>query len=517
MAAACVGSHAFAHAVLVDSVPADGSAVASSPTQIELRFNEEVVVLAVEVVDASTVVQQPGAVPIREGEHVRLPLTAPLADGGYLVKYRVTSADSHVIDGAIAFAVGHAAIPARATRAGSHWTAWFTATRALRDIAILLVAGLGLYLAIVGPFPFAARWSAVAAVAAGITSIVALGLQGFELAGARSKLFDPGSFRIIPPAIAIATAATIVASAVIALASRAPARSLHRAMLVSCPLLMAVAHVAVGHAMTSSSPRAAFVVLTAHVLGAAFWLGSLAALLYLLVRAPTDRGIAALRRFSRIAIVAVPVFIAAGVAGAFLEVPSITALISSVYGQLLMAKAALVVPLIALAGANRNILLPALARGESSARGRLAKTIVVELAVVLGIVGIAAQLGRTPPPRAHPVADLVERRLVSGNLEAAIAVRRAGSEHTVEVEVTRAGTTDRVDVPEMTIEFSNAAAGVTGIQRPMSRMAPGVYRWRGVAMPVPGTWSIAVHALVDDFTRTTFRFDVALPGNAHHR
>jgi copper transport protein len=505
LAAACVGSHAFAHAVLVDSIPADGSVLGTPPSQIELRFNEEVTVLAVEVVDAANTVRQPGAFPVREGERVRLPLLAPLADGGYLVKYRVTSADSHVVEGAIAFAVGHAAVPAIAPPVTSRHALLFTAMRALRDIAVLLVAGLGLYLAMAGGFPRAARWSAAAAMAAGATSIVGLGVQGLELDGVGA----------IPPAAATTTAITVIASAVIAFASRTPNRTLHRALLASCPLLLAIAHVAVGHAMTSGSPRAAFIVLTAHVLGAAFWLGSLVALLYLLARNATGEAIVALRRFSRFAIVAVPVFVAAGVVGAFLEVSSIASLTSSPYGQLLLAKAALLVPLVVLAGANRNVLLPAFERGRSSARGRLATSIVVELVVALAIVVIAAQLGRTPPPRAHPVADLVERRLVSGDLEASIALRRAVAEHTVEVTLTRAGSKAVVDVPEVTIEFSSA--GVSAIQRPMSRVAPGVYRWRGVAMPVPGTWSVAVHALVDDFTRTTFRFEVTVQNGAHHR
>src|SRR5690554_2080216 len=99
---------ARAHAVLLETVPTDGAILADSPDEILLRFNEPVRPIAVQVLDRSgRTVAAPEHIHAADGT-LRIALPAPLPDGGYVVSYRVASADAHPVAGAFLFTVGSA-------------------------------------------------------------------------------------------------------------------------------------------------------------------------------------------------------------------------------------------------------------------------------------------------------------------------------------------------------------------------------------------------------------------------
>jgi copper transport protein len=85
-----------AHAVLLDSAPADGATLAAPPGEIRLTFNEPVAPVAIKLLDAA------GAAVAGIGVEavdrtVTLRLGAELPAGTYIVSYRVTSEDSHAV------------------------------------------------------------------------------------------------------------------------------------------------------------------------------------------------------------------------------------------------------------------------------------------------------------------------------------------------------------------------------------------------------------------------------------
>lgn len=104
---------ASAHAVLESSSPASGSALAvgSPPRAVVLRFDEAVgaALGGVRVLSASGArvdlnrVSHPGG---NESE-VTAPLRGDLAEGSYLVLWRVVSDDSHPVSGSFTFSYGH--------------------------------------------------------------------------------------------------------------------------------------------------------------------------------------------------------------------------------------------------------------------------------------------------------------------------------------------------------------------------------------------------------------------------
>jgi copper transport protein len=98
---------ASAHATLVSTDPGEGARLDSSPDEVTLEFTEGVSLGAgyARVVTADGERVDTGTASV-DGNVVTIPLRGDLPDDGYLVTYRVVSADSHPISGAFSFVVG---------------------------------------------------------------------------------------------------------------------------------------------------------------------------------------------------------------------------------------------------------------------------------------------------------------------------------------------------------------------------------------------------------------------------
>ena len=101
---------AFAHATLESTNPPSGGVVAASPGQVELHFDEQVAIQAnsVEVFNSGSKRVDSGGTRHVPGDSHSVEVAVPktLANGGYVVTWRVISADSHPVHGAFTFSVG---------------------------------------------------------------------------------------------------------------------------------------------------------------------------------------------------------------------------------------------------------------------------------------------------------------------------------------------------------------------------------------------------------------------------
>lgn len=101
---------AFAHAALESTTPAKGAVVAQSTNKVVMQFGEELLVLegkspnSIIVSDSHGKKVSTGRVAI-SGTKISIALKAPLNPGKYTVKYRVVSADGHVVSGSYSFIV----------------------------------------------------------------------------------------------------------------------------------------------------------------------------------------------------------------------------------------------------------------------------------------------------------------------------------------------------------------------------------------------------------------------------
>lgn len=99
---------AHAHAQLLRSVPPARAVVSQAPARVELRFSDEVELAfsTFAVVDgAGTRVDLDDAARHPDDPHLVSLGLEPLSPGTYRVRYRVLSADGHVVDGEYRFTV----------------------------------------------------------------------------------------------------------------------------------------------------------------------------------------------------------------------------------------------------------------------------------------------------------------------------------------------------------------------------------------------------------------------------
>ncbi|QTD99507.1 copper resistance CopC/CopD family protein [Streptomyces cyanogenus] len=366
---------ASAHAALRSTDPADGSVLPSAPRHVTLTFTESVGLL-----NDSFRIYDPGNRRITTGpadhapgrsDTARVGLPARLATGTYTVAWRVVSADSHPVSGALTFSVGkRTAAPAapptdraedRAT------TALHTIARYLAYLSLALLLGVAAFVAYCRP-PATAhlRTPVLAAAAALLVSSAALYLlrAPYEEAAAPTTAFSlsalthtattrPGRLLLLRLAL------LLLAAAVVTVLRKRPTRLPRRAGLAAATVLavaLSLTWSASDHASAGIQVPAAIVSSTLHLLAMAAWLGGLAALLWTLRRIPEPAGLPASvpARFSRLAFVSVTVLVVTGVYQSWRGLGSWQALTDTTYGRTLLAKLAAVIALLLAAACSRT-------------------------------------------------------------------------------------------------------------------------------------------------------------------
>ena len=154
------------------------------------------------------------------------------------------------------------------------------------------------------------------------------------------------------------------------------------------------------------TPRATAAVLVdaIHLVATGVWVGALGALALLLRAArrgddpdAVSYAVRGAHRFSHAALVAMLLLIATGVMNARAQVETLPALMGTTHGRLLLAKLAVLVPILALAIVNRRRVLPALA--TPNALSRLAAFVTLEFVLALVLIAFAAGMTLTTPAR----------------------------------------------------------------------------------------------------------------------
>lgn len=142
-----------------------------------------------------------------------------------------------------------------------------------------------------------------------------------------------------------------------------------------------------------------------HLLAAGAWLGSLAPLFIAVGALAPDQGARAARRFSPLGMLCVAILAGAALAQGWILIGGLPGLVGTDYGRVALVKLALLLVLLALAGANRFRHAPAM-HGPvgADAKRRLRRSIAVETGVGLAAV-LAASLLADLPPAAHQQPD----------------------------------------------------------------------------------------------------------------
>jgi copper transport protein len=515
---------ASAHAILQKSTPSNNSVARTSPSTVSLQFNE-----AIETAFGSIRVFDCGGSRVDSGKIVRptkssvaVKVDRKLGPGTYTVTWRVISADSHPVAGAFVFNVGKASASGTCeqvfnAKTPGAVTTLFKFTRGLDFALILLVVGGAIALIAVlrsAAVELRARLYRILAglafglVFAGALCIVLQGAVagGFGLSEAFRwdtvhSVLETRFGRAFLWQIGIA----VVVGALALLASRS--RRLEPLPLLGLLLLPTVS--AAGHARTSGS--IAFVADLVHLTAASCWVGGLAFTVLALMLAGADRWPLAARavpRFSMLAVGSVVALIAAGSLRGYEEVKAFHGLWDTTYGQLLLAKIALVLPLLALGAYNNRYAVPKLKREACSAveQRRFLRTAGAELVIMAVIVGVTAVLVTEPPAKAsiQASAKYATDTVPLGPLEVNYIVEPAKTgPNTIHLYFfkPKSGFPASVDDAKLSATLPDRNLGPLRI--PLQRIVPSHYTTSSGVFPEPGDWQVTMEVRKGAFNSYT--------------
>ncbi|MQA32333.1 copper resistance CopC/CopD family protein [Modestobacter roseus] len=531
---------AAAHATIVSTSPADGARLDAVPDAVTLQFDEPVSLGAgyARVLGADGERADTGAAEVGD-DTVTVPLRDGLPESGYLVTYRVVSADSHPVSGAFSFVVGDGellAVDAAITDADVHpvVAAALPAARWLGYLGLALGVGIPLTLAVCWPggwaVPLLRRLTLAGLGAVAVGALLGVLLQGPYAAGAGpGSLLDPD---LLGATLGSTYGLTLLARLLLAAAlagllaagwraGRPPARGLLvGAGVLAAVLVVAVA--AVGHPVAGPLPGLAVPVAAVHAAAMAGWLGGLTALFAGALRRREDAAervgelALALPRWSRLAAGLIAALVVTGVLQSVREVGTLSALLTTTYGWLLVVKLVLVLGVLVAALVSRDWVQQRLgdrrrdrvatAGSPAEHLGVLRRSVLLELAGAAAVLALSAALVGTPPARAA-VADPVEVTLplqsatgTDGTVQVTLAPASPGPASLHVYLYDDAGTL--IQPQQITVSLTEPQQEIGPLDVELAGAGPGHYIGDPV-LPTAGTWTLTVTVRLDEFTART--------------
>jgi copper transport protein len=532
---------ASAHAVLLGTQPQSLSTVKTSPREVSFEFNQAVgFTLGAVAVYNGTGSEVDNGVISHPGGNERwlgVGLPAHLPDGTYTARYRVISADTHIVYGGLVFNIGHASRSALTVagligkdRAGPVTNVAFGVVRGLDYLSIALVVGGLVFLLWLTPAALAGGayerrvWRLIGAgLALGVlVGVLGIALQGAEAAGL--SLWASLKWSIVSNVLSsrfgwvwgVRAAVFALSLAGLGLRNR---RAFKLWLGAACAYAIATPALA-GHASIQSPVWAFFPADVAHVLAASVWVGGIACIVFALplatrAVAPGERTamlVEVLGRFSPVALAAVAVLAVTGVVQAYIDIRSLNALTHTTYGELVLLKTGLLGLLIGLGAINRERVLPTLRRlveaGSTpgaagvllrrSTRGEVAAMACV-FAVTAGLVAFA------PPIDAASGPFAVNVRLGPAELEAYITPAQVGvnAMHLYLIDA-RTGA-PFTQTKQFTVTATLASKGIGPLPETAYVSGPGHWTITDAVLSPAGTWEVAITdrvSLFDEYSVT---------------
>jgi copper transport protein len=518
-------SPASAHATLQGTEPAADQLLEAAPDVVELRFDEPV-----ETVEGAVKAYGPDgdrvdtgdATTVDGGRVVRATVEGG-TEGTYTVAWRVTSEDSHTLDGSFVYHVGRETGAVAIDDGGDttldviggfgRWLG-FAGTLSAAGAAMLCLLlgrrhdrrpaaateagreapanrGEDAARARLGTFAGLTALAGVVGVAISLVATLADSagrgiLGGFGLVPDLAWDTRPGQLSLVRIGLGLLSAAAALARP---LWRRTPLPA--AALAVGSLVVASLA----GHAWTAPQRWVAVAADVTHLTTLAVWVGGVAALLVAL-RVTTDRTRLA-SRFSTLGLGAVAVVVASGTVSAWQQVRSLDALFSTGYGQLLLVKLLVFLPLLVLGYANRHHLVPLVERTVAP----LTRSLRAEVAVVGAVLAITASLIHQAPARvtvSEPYDTAVT--IAQGTMDATVEPAAAGANDIHLYFFDPEGGELDVDAVQVTASTD----GVPARRLTVTPILPNHVTVSGATLPSPGAWTIEVTAVAQgvplDFT-----------------
>ncbi|MGW3893354.1 copper resistance CopC/CopD family protein [Micromonospora chokoriensis] len=512
---------ASAHAVLQSSSPAASSVVPSGPSEVVLTFSESVRKVPGKIrIIAPDGSRADRGEPAFDNTVVTIPVSPDAGRGTYLVSFRVISADSHPVSGAFTYSVGAPSTPPADSggddsRADPVVSTAVKVARFLGYAGLVLLVGPVLVLAALWPQRLSRRgptrlaWTGLGLVT--VATLADLWLQVPYTGGG-------GLFEVSGEGFGTVLGSPFGAAHLVRLGLLAASVFLLRPLLArpagrTDAIILAVLGVAAlltwplaGHPAASPAPAVSVVVDAVHLGSMAVWLGGLLMLAVFLLRQADERELTAiLPIWSRWAALAVSALLLGGTVQALIEVATPQALVSTTYGQLLLAKIALFAVVIGVAAYSRQLVR---SRVAAQRPVPVRRAVWVELAVTAVVLGLSATLVQTPPAR---TASAESSDVAAGQFTTSLT----STLYTMQVELSPAErgnnsihlyaySKDNLPLPvkEWRATVALPSAGIEPIEVPLLPLTDN-HAYGDISLPAAGEWQLKITARTTDIDQAT--------------
>jgi putative copper export protein/methionine-rich copper-binding protein CopC len=488
----------LAHSTFLGSDPVNGSVLEASPRSVRLDFDEPVLIRAssARLIHLGTPGDTDLPIAGTNGDLSVVATLPELADGGYILRFTVVDpADLHRTVGSVSFGVGVEAPPTEQGRqiGGSFLS---IVARAAANVLLLLTVGAALLMQFGAADSLGragrrrvARWAARAAAGLCLTWLVllideaaAIGWSNLSL-GSLLINSDPGRRFIIGVQLALG----------LWWASRLLARTEQRSgeVLIERIIgLISLGFVAIaafaGHAAIGGNRWVGIGLRFAHLLALCVWIGGVAVAAFAVRRRTVDEPERLWRFVSRNAAIALAVV---GVTGLLLSgrlVETVTALLTTTYGIVIIAKIVglLLLSLFGLRAARR------VAFGKQIGDRFLG----VELGIGVVVLILAAVLAASPPARGEqflpllPPSPQVATADVADLLVSASLFPAQPGPNLLEIRVLDTRRPSPGPIKGVTVVITSGSG--TEVSRLEGVPVNGLLSWSDVSLPAPGTYDV---------------------------
>jgi copper transport protein len=420
VAALAFPAAASAHATLRYTTPPFGHELQRAPAQIVLHFDQTVKVLPGSIKVLNGVGKQFAMSSHLDGRNVVADVRA-LKLGGYTVRWRAISADSHVVSGVWTFGVR---VPAPAV-ANAYGAGGPTKTEHL--VRWLWFLGLALAIGALGlrviclrglAVPRALERKIVVASGLGVVLSMHAGIAAFSLRAEDALQLPFGNFLYgdLSPMAATRFGQAFV---VMTLGFALVLALLYLSWLLDRSDLLVPAFVLSllfagglswsGHnALDPGSSWKTAIADWVHIGAASVWIGGLGTLVGLVWYGAPELRRAAFLNFSRMATVLIALVLAAGTYLSIVRLPHLHDLWTESYGRVLLIKVGLVCFALLWGAFHHFVVAPALERADTGFLTRIGRSLAGESLVGVAVLLVAAVLVDSKPPPRPSTAPTVQ-------------------------------------------------------------------------------------------------------------
>lgn len=498
LALAFIPGIASAHAILESSSPEASALLASSPKEIRLDFDEQVEATLgdVRVYDSEQrEVSKSNTVRSTSDASVVTAEVPTLKNGGYVVVWRVVSADGHPISGAFPFEIGAKLSGTSAalledivnrTEASSPFKSPMSFIRLLGFLGLIIIVG-SISLLWRSPLLGNARVRKTMQYSSVLIAVSSLGLlltQGPYTAGKSwESLFDSvliGDVTQTRLGLALLIRfVCAIAWAVIALTASASVTRRWRISVIATAVVTIATYAASGHQSAGTLPGIFVPLDMIHLAAISTWVGALLALAV----ASRDNNVEnEAKRFSQMATWSMPVVVVTGVVQGLHLLGGINTITETNFGKLLLLKTLLVGAVVVFGSKARTKLQ---LNGFSS----IAKIIRWESALVVLVLAVTSlMVAQSPNAKPTTPVSYSATKVQNGIVAELSVVPAVVGTAEVHVILTPPGGS-LTPAESVTVQFDLPARGIPPIPVSMTEIGPN--HWIGIVQfPFSGAWNM---------------------------